>query len=147
MLCWRDCVDDDQLTAATWTRQCENTRRLIGIADAVVIGAFLVWRFGPEQASDPRDIGGTIAIAVKTIVTDAVLASGEHMDQESTDEFICGQGHGGVAACAFEAVIFDAKGDAALIEPDQAAVGDRNSVGVARSYASTALGPAKGSLA
>ena len=132
MLCRCDCVEDDQPSTATWTRQCKDTGRLIGIADAVVIGAIGVRFFSPEQASDPRDIGGTIAIAVETIVTDAVLASGEYMDQEPTDELIRGQGHGGVAACAFGAVIFDAKGDATLIEPDQATVGDRNSVGVAR---------------
>ena len=45
MLGWRDCFDDDQLSSATWTRQCEDTRWLIGIIDAVVIGVLPVWRF------------------------------------------------------------------------------------------------------
>ena len=86
MLCWRDCLDDDQLPTATRARQRQDSGWLIRIVDAVVIGVFSVWRFGAEQAPDPSDIGGTIAIAVEAVVTDAVLASGQDMDQEPADE-------------------------------------------------------------
>jgi hypothetical protein len=53
-------------------------------------------------------------------VADAVLAFGEHVDQKPADELICGHGH--AAACAFDTIIFDAEGDAVLIETDQSAV-------------------------
>jgi hypothetical protein len=75
---------------------------LIGIIDAAVIDVLPVWRFGSQQVSDLRDIDGTVAVSEEAIVTDAVLASGQDVDQEPADELICGQGHGGVAACAFD---------------------------------------------
>jgi hypothetical protein len=80
VLCWRDCVDDDQLSSATWEWQREDTRWLIGIIDAVVIGVLPVWRFGSQQVSDLRDIGGTVAVSEEAIVTDAVLAPGQDAD-------------------------------------------------------------------
>ena len=89
VLGWRDCVDDDQLSSATWTRQCEDTRWLIGIIDAVVIGVLPVWRFGSQQVSDLRDIGRAVAIPIEPIMSDAVLASGQHVDQEPANELIC----------------------------------------------------------
>ena len=75
-----DCVDDDQLSAATRAWQIEGAWRLIGIVAAGVIDILMIWRFGPKQLPDPGYIGGTVAVAVKTIVTDTVLASGEHVD-------------------------------------------------------------------
>ncbi len=86
MLFWCDCLDDDQLSATTWARQCQDTGRLIRISVIAVIIATLVWRFGPEQLPDPADIGSTVSIAVKAVVTDAVLASGQDVDQEPADE-------------------------------------------------------------
>ena len=95
---------------------------MIGIIDAAVIGVLPVWRFGSQQVSDLRDIGGLVTVSAEPIVTDAVLASGQDVDQEPADELICGQGHGGAAACAFNAVILDAEGDIARVETDQPAV-------------------------
>jgi len=91
----------------------------------------MIWRFCPEQLPDPGDIGGTIAIAEKTVVADAVLASGQNVDQEPADKLWRRQRHGGVASRAFKTVIFDAEGDTALIETDQAAVGNGDPVCVA----------------
>ena len=86
MLRWCDCLDDDQLSATTWTRQCQDTDRLIGIAVAVVFIASLVWCFDPEQLPNPGDIGRAVAVSVEAIVADAVLSFGEHVDQEAADE-------------------------------------------------------------
>ena len=91
----------------------------------------MIWRFCPEQLPDPGDIGGTIAVPIKAVMTDAVLASGQNVDQEPADELFCVQRHGGVASRAFKTVIFDAEGDTALIETDQAAVGNGDPVCVA----------------
>ena len=60
-----------------------------------------------------------------------VLASWPDMDQKSADKFICGQRHGGMATRTFEAVIFDAEGDALRIKTDQEAVESGDPVGVA----------------
>ena len=81
-----DCVDDDHLTSATRARECQDTGWLIGIVDTVVIGMSSVWRFGSEQASDLRDIGGAVAVSEEPVVSDAMLASGQNVDQEPADE-------------------------------------------------------------
>ena len=54
------------------------------------------------------------------------------MDQETTNELWCSQRHGGVAASTFKTVIFDAKGYVIGIGSDQAAVGNRDPMGIAR---------------
>jgi len=89
---------------------------LIGIIDAVVIGVLPVWRFGSQQVSDLRDIGGTVAIPIEAIMSDAVLASGQYVDQEPADELGRCQRHGCVAARAFKTVVLDLEGDAAFIK-------------------------------
>ncbi len=86
MLSWCDCLDDDQLPAATWTRQGEDSGWLIRIVGAVVIDVLMIWRFGPEQLPDPGDIAGTVAVSKEPVVADAVLASGQDVDQEPADE-------------------------------------------------------------
>jgi len=125
VLFWYDCLDDDQLSTATWARQREDTGRLVGIVGAVVIGVMILdWRVGPEQMPDPGDIGGPVAVAKEAIVTDAMLAFWEHVDEEAADELVCLQGHGLVPTGATDAVILDAEGDTAGVHADQAAVGD-----------------------
>ena len=86
MLCWLDCVEDDQLPAATRAWQREGAWRLIGIVGVGVIDVLMIWRFGPKQQPDPGDIGCTVAVSEEAIVTDAVLASGQDVDQEPADE-------------------------------------------------------------
>ena len=81
-----DCVDDDQLSAATRARQGKGTERFTSIVDAAFIDVLMIGRFCPKQQPNPGYIGGTVAVAVKTIVTDTVLASGEHVDQEPANE-------------------------------------------------------------
>lgn len=112
MLRWCDCLDDDQLSAATWARQCQDTDRLIAIALAAVIIASLVWCFDADQLPNPGDIGCAVAVSEEAIVADAVQASGERVDQKAADDLWRCQRHGRLAARAFETVIFDAEGDA-----------------------------------
>jgi len=113
---------------------------LIAIAKAVIIGVTLVDRRSPEQLPDPSDIGRAVAISEEAIVTDTVLAFWEDVDGEPTDELGHSQRHGGVAACAFKAVIFDAEGDAVVVHADQAAVGDGDTVSIARQICQDRLG-------
>ena len=99
---------------------------------AAFIDVLMIGRFCPKQQPDPGDIGCSVAVSEKAIVADAVLASGQHVDQEPADELCRIQRHGGVATRAFKTVVFDAEGDAARIETDQTAVGNGDPVGVAR---------------
>jgi hypothetical protein len=124
MLGWCDCLDDDHLPATTWARQPQNTGRLFVIIDGVAFIVLLVRCFGSEQLPDSRDIGRAVAIPIEPIMSDAVLASGQDVDQEPADELGRCQRHGGVAARAFKTVVLDLEGDAAFIKTDQATVRD-----------------------
>ena len=103
----------------------------MGALAEVAIGLICTWRFNPEQFPDPCDIGRAVAVSVKPVVANAVLASWEHVEQETADELVRSQRHGGVAARTFKAVIFDTKGDVIGIGSDQTAVGDRDPMGIA----------------
>ena len=74
MLCWGDCVNDDQLSAATRAWQGEGSDRfrcMTGVGVVVLLGCA-----HSEQLPDPGDIGCTVAISEEAIVTDAVLTFG-----------------------------------------------------------------------
>lgn len=131
MLCWRDSLNDDQPPTATWTRQCQDTG-LVSFTEAVVTSVILVWHLDPEQVPDPGDIGGPVAVSEEAVVTDAVLALWQNVDEEPADELSHCQCHGRVSARAFDTVILDAEGDALVVHSDQSAVGDGNPVRVAR---------------
>jgi hypothetical protein len=51
-------------------------------------------------------------------MANAMLSSGEHVDQEAADEFSSCQRHGSLAARPFGAVILDAEGDMIGVCPD-----------------------------
>lgn len=100
-------------------------------------------RFNPEQFPDRSDVASTVAIAEETVVSDAVLASWQDVDKEAANELTCCQRHGGVAASAFDAVIFDTKGDVIGIGSDQTAVGNRDPMGVAGQICQYSFGSSK----
>jgi hypothetical protein len=86
---------------------------------------------GHEEFADAGDVGGAIAIGEEAVVADAVLAFGKHVDQEAANELVGRERHGLVAAGPVDPVVLDPEGDAVRVGPDQAAVGDRDAVGVA----------------
>ena len=112
--------------------QRKGAERFTSIVDAAFIDVLMIGRFCPKQQPNPGDIGGTVAVSKKAIVADAVLASGQAVDQEPADELCRIQRHGGAAACAFNAVILNAEGDTVRVETDQSAVGNGDPVGVTR---------------
>jgi len=146
MLLWLKCFHDDQPPAATRARQREDAGRRIGIVEAVAIGAILLWHFGPEQVPDPGDIRRSVAVSEEAVVADAVLAFGQDMDQEPADELSRFQRHGFVPTGTGDAVIFDAENDVIGIGPDQATVGDGDTVGVSRQVCQHRPGPGEGLL-
>ena len=86
MLCWLDCVEDDQLPAATRAWQREGAWRLIGIVGVGVIDVLMIGRFCPKQQPNPGDIGGPVTVSVEPIVADAVLTSWQDVDQEPANK-------------------------------------------------------------
>ena len=146
MLGGRDCVDDNQLTTATWARQCQDTGWLIGVVDTVVLGVLPVWRLDPEQVPDPGDIGGPVAVSKEAVVADAVLSFWQNVDQEPADELVRFEGHDLVPTRTVDAIILDAEGDAVVVHADQAAVGNRDTVCVSRQIGQHSLGSGEGFL-
>ena len=87
-----------------------------------------------------------MSIAEESIVTDAVEAARQYVQQEAPHELVGLERHGLVARAALLAVILAAEGDAALIVGDQAAVGDGDPVGVAGKIAEDCGGSCEGAL-
>src|SRR5256885_15321321 len=63
-------------------------------------------------------------------MTDAVEATGQHMQQKAADEFVRVERHHLMARPAFGAVIFPAEGNATLVERNQSLIGDRHAMRV-----------------
>ncbi len=79
-------------------------------------------------------------------MADAVQATGQDMDEKAPDELVGGQCHGLVANTFCGAIVFPLEGDATLITGDQAAVGDRHSMGVARQLGEPGRGSGEGAF-
>ncbi len=65
-------------------------------------------------------------------MADAVEALGQIVQQEATDEFVSAERHHLLPGAAVAAVIFEAEGDACVVEAEEPAVRDGDPVGVAR---------------
>lgn len=146
MLFRGDRFGDDQSATAAWARQREDAGRFISIAVAVIVGVFMLRRPGPEQAPDPGNIGRAVAVSEEAVVANTMLSLGQDMDEDPADELIHLEGHGGVPPGTGDAVILDAEGDAVVVHADQAAVGNRHSVRVARQVGQHRLRPGEGLL-
>jgi hypothetical protein len=95
----REGLDDDHPAAAagTWTRQ---HARLVGFC----CGPGYLWlfwaRWHGERIAGACDIGRTVAIGEQAIVSDAVEAVRQDVDEEAADELVGGKRHRLVAGAA-----------------------------------------------
>jgi hypothetical protein len=99
-----------------------------------------------QQFVRPSQVLGANFIGEQSIVTDAVKATGQDMQEKAPDEFVRGQGHGLVAITLWGAIVFPLEGDTPLITGDQTAVGDRHSMGVARQISEHGIRSSKGAF-
>src|SRR6267378_6976480 len=111
-------LDDDHATAAAWTR------RLAVIEDGT--GGFALGFWNGEQLLRAGDVVGARAFGEQAVVADAVQALWQHVDEEATDELVCGECHALISIAALDAIVLPLEGDALLVESNQAAVGDGN---------------------
>jgi len=64
------------------------------------------------------------AAGQQSVVTDAVEAAGQHVDQEAPDELVRCERHGFPAARTFDAIVLPAERHATVIGGDEPAIGD-----------------------
>ena len=79
-------------------------------------------------------------IGEQAIVSDAVEAVRQNVDEEAADELVGGERHRLVAGAAVGTIILVPEGDAVLVEGDEPAVGDGDAVGIARQIGEHRLG-------
>jgi len=99
-----------------------------------------------DQFPGARDIGLAGGAGEEAVVTDAVEPLRQDVEQEAPDELVGGERHRAKPRLPVAAVVLVAKGDAALVEAEQAAVRDRNAVGVAGEIGEHRLGAGEGRL-
>src|SRR5205814_5689416 len=110
----REDLDDDHATAAAWTS------RLAGI-DGGNGGLALRFCHG-EQLTRAGDVVGARATGEQAVVTDAVEALRQDVDQESADELAGGECHDLLPITAIGAIILPPEADTGVVAGDQPAV-------------------------
>src|SRR5215471_4789865 len=143
----RKLLDDLHATAATGAGMLG----LVGHPRRIIVGYVFVggphWgRGGDQLARTCQRLGLRAGAREKTVVADAVEAFGQDMQHEAPDELGGGKGHGLVAVRPFNAIIFVGEGDGALVSLDQASIGDRHAMRVAREIGEHLLGSGKRAL-
>ena len=92
------------------------SRRLGGIGCLICLS---LGRWHGEQLACLRDVVGAGAIGEQTVVTNAMEAGGQHMDEEATDELIGCERHCFVPIASFDSIVFPLESDALVVERDQ----------------------------
>jgi hypothetical protein len=85
---------------------------------------------GVEELTRSGDVLGSARVGEEPIVTDAMETGGQHMEQEAADELVDGERHDLEAPAFLGAVILPPERHASIVERDEAAVGDGDTVRV-----------------
>src|SRR5664279_922447 len=139
-------LDDVHAPAATraWVGRLVGWRSAIG-------GLLLLCRLHrchrSNQVTRPRDGLGLGAAGQQTAVPYPVESAWQDVDQEPPDELVRLERHGLVAAGSLDPVVFVAERYAGRVVGDEAAVGDRDPVGVAGQIGQHLLRPGERPLA
>lgn len=107
-------------------------RRRLGAIRGIGIAGVFLWNWSTKQLAYSRDVLGPGAAGEEAVVTDAMEATWEDVDQEAADELVGGEGHDLLPLAPLGAVVLPLEGEAVVIERDQAGVGDGDLMGVAR---------------
>ena len=114
----REGLDDEHRGAAVSAHE--------GGPGAAVIGAAIGGVSGRRRGRLMQKFasGGDVALAVgvgeQSVMTDAVKATGQHVQQEAAHELLGGHGHGFLASAPVFAVVLPAEGDAAIVQGEEA---------------------------
>src|SRR6266446_4907736 len=81
------------------------------------------------QPTTLRELGGATAVAQEAVMANAMKACGQHVEQKAAEELVSGQRHH--FALVVVAIIPPVKGDRALVEGDEAVIGNRHAMSIA----------------
>ena len=88
--------------------------------------------FDRQEVSGPHQLIHPVSIGHPAVMANAMEPSGQHMDEESPNELVRGQGHRFVAGTPLGPVVLPFEGDTPLIQREEPAIGDSDPVGIAR---------------
>lgn len=108
-------------------------------------GVRLAGRLELKQAAHTRERLVSVALGKEAVVTDAMEAVGQDVEEKATDELVRGKPHDAAAAAA--AIILIGERHLIVIDGDKSRIGDRRAMRVAGEMANTRSGPPKGGLA
>jgi hypothetical protein len=84
-----------------------------------------------QKIASGGDVALTVGVGEQSIVTDAMKARGQNVQQEAAHELLGRQAHRFEASVSVFAIVLPAERDAAIIQRQKPRVGDRDSMGVA----------------
>ena len=124
-----ECFDDDHATTAAWARW----RFVVGggRAGVIVVGVRGWRRWHIESPSTEFELVGAMAVGEQAVVTDAMEAGWEDVEQEAAHELADVETHD-LAPMAVLAIVLPAETDMGRVEIEQTAVGDRDAMRIAR---------------
>jgi hypothetical protein len=99
-----------------------------------------------QQLTCERKTRGAAAVGQHAVVTYAVEAIGQDVQQKSTHEFASVQRHGLVSSAALGPIVLPAERHGVVAQSQQPAVGDRHPMGIARQVGQHRLRPGEWSL-
>ena len=85
-----------------------------------------------EEFTQSLHLFDPAVVGEQSVVTDAVEACGQHVDEKAPDELGRSQGHGLVTIRMLGTIVLPLEGDTALIASEQPAVTDGDPMGVTR---------------
>ena len=105
-----------------------------------------VCRLHVQQAARLSDVVGAGAAGKQAVMANAVEALRQDVDQESADELGGGECHDLLAITTFSAIVLPSEGHAVAVAGNQPAVGDGDTMGIARQIGQHGLWPAERTL-
>ena len=123
-------LDDDHAPTATWAWM----RGWLGLTviRTAGVGGLPGRLWDVEQLTGASDVPGPAAIGEQAVMADAVEPAGQHVDEEAADELVDGECHHFGPLLLLGAIILPFESNPGIVERDDAAVGDGDTVGVAR---------------
>src|ERR1700694_1274640 len=99
-----------------------------------------------EQGSAKRELVGAMSVGKEAVAANAMEAIRQHVEQEAADELGDRDAHNLALVSTTFPVVLPVEADVGIVEIDQAPVGDRNAMGVARQIGQDLRGTGEGPL-